>query len=70
MIGSGKIPGTARRIAHLDAEQRCYSLETAMFYPRAATPAAQLARRARNIALDKWIPLTNSVSGPVDNTGS
>jgi hypothetical protein len=31
MIGSGKIPGPARRFAHLDAEQRWYFLETAMF---------------------------------------
>jgi hypothetical protein len=36
MIGSEKILGAARRIANLRAEQRCYFLETAMFYPRAA----------------------------------
>jgi hypothetical protein len=29
-----------------DAEQRCYFLETAVFYPRPATRAARLRRRA------------------------
>jgi hypothetical protein len=43
MIGSEKISGTVRRIADLDAEQRCYFLETAMFYLRAGDAAARLA---------------------------
>jgi hypothetical protein len=48
MIGSEKnLVGGAQ----LDAEQRCYFLETAMFYPRAATRAARPRRRARILSL-------------------